>query len=219
MTVKVNTTTESTVSEELSQKPEKKEHPLKRAANIVSNILFAFFLLILVFLVFCMVQSRLTGNPPSIAGHQMYIVLGGSMSPAFEAGSLAIIKPVDTRGIVIGDIITYRSASGGDGLTTHRVMENHDNGGQLSFTTRGDANEINDHEPVLARSILGRVIYAIPYAGFVMNFAQTKTGLILMVIIPGILIIFFELRYLLRYADDTEKKKAVAKTQTITTDE
>ena len=184
-----------------------KSNALRTTFNILCNGAFALLLLTMVFLVFTMVQSRLIGGPPSVAGYQMYIVQGGSMSPAFEAGSLAFLKPVQSQNIAIGDIITYRSAGGGDTLTTHRVMEVNRDGGSLSFTTRGDANLVNDSLPVYPENIVGRIVYAVPYAGYLMNFGQSKTGIMALVFIPGAFIIAFELRNLFRIAAEWEAQK------------
>jgi signal peptidase len=110
---------------------------LKKAFNLVESIAFACILLIMVALVYSMVQSRLTGGgPPRVFGYQMYIVLSGSMSPTFDAGSLIFLKPENPENIVEGDIITYRPPSGEGALTTHRVVQvNREDG--LSFITRG----------------------------------------------------------------------------------
>ena len=181
---------------------------LKKIAGIIGNIAFFALLALMFILVFTMVQSRLTSGPPSVAGYQMYIVQGGSMSPAFEAGSLAFLQPIDPHNLVAGDIITYTSAGGGDSLTTHRIMEVNNEGGQLSFTTRGDANLVNDSLPVYPENIVGQVVHTVPYAGFVMSYGQSKTGIITLVFIPGALIIAFELRNLFRLAAQWEEEKA-----------
>ncbi len=39
-------------------------------------------------------------------GYQMYTVLSGSMSPAIETGSIAVVKPVAPESIQVGDVIT-----------------------------------------------------------------------------------------------------------------
>lgn len=181
-----------------------------KACNIVGNVLFFCLLILMVALVASMVQSRIRGGPPQVAGHQMYIVLSGSMSPAFDAGSLAFVQPLPSQDIAVGDIITFRSAGGGDTLTTHRVVQVNREGG-LSFITRGDANDVNDQHPVPAADIVGKVHFALPYAGYVMNFGQSKTGIISLVMIPGVLIIIFELRNLFRLAGEYEAEKAARK--------
>lgn len=83
--------------------------------------------------------------------------------------------------------------------------------GGLSFTTRGDANDVDDPHPVAAADVVGVVKYALPYAGYVMDFGQSKAGIISMVMIPGALIIIFELRNLFRLAAEDEAKKAARK--------
>lgn len=187
--------------------PEKRQGPLLKVANLLGNAVFMLLLLLMAAMIFTMVQGKLTGKPPAVAGHLIYIVLGGSMSPTFEAGSLAFVKPVDPQTLGVGDIITYRTQEGNDLMTTHRIMAVHQEGGQLSFTTRGDANDIDDGAPVLSVHIVGQVNHTIPYAGFLMNFAQTKNGLIALVLIPGVLIIIFELRNLFKYAAEHEAEK------------
>lgn len=179
----------------------------QKAFSVVGNVLFCCLLFLMVALVFSMVQSRLRGGPPQVAGHQMYIVLSGSMSPAFDAGSLAFVQPTAPQNIAAGDIITFRSAGKGDTLVTHRVVQVNREGG-LYFTTRGDANDINDQHPVPAADVVGKVNFALPYAGYVMNFGQSKLGILALVLIPGVLIIIFELRNLFQLAAgwDAEKK-------------
>lgn len=177
-----------------------------RAWGFLVNTLFAVLLLTIALLVFAMVQSRISGAPPQIAGYQMYIVVGASMSPTFEAGSLAFLQPVDPEGIQAGDVITYRGRGGDSSLTTHRVMAVHHEEGALTFTTRGDANQVNDAAPVGAGAVVGKVKFTVPYAGFLMDFAQTPKGLLALVIVPGVLVIIFELRNIVRYV--TRQKSA-----------
>jgi signal peptidase len=198
---------QATVDQAGQTPPEKKQSALLKVFNILGNTVFILLLLVMAAMIFTMVQSKLTGKPPAVAGHLMYIVLGGSMSPTFEAGSLAFVKPVDPQKLGVGDIITYRTSDDSDLMTTHRIMAVHQEDGGLSFTTRGDANDIDDDAPVLAGDIVGQVNFTVPYAGFLMDFAQTKKGLIALVFIPGALIIIFELRNLFRYAAEHEAEK------------
>lgn len=179
--------------------------------RILGNAFFAFLLTVLMAMTFFLVQSKLRGGPPEVAGFQMYVVLSGSMKPAFDTGSLAFVRRTDPENIVPGDIITYRS-TGSAMLTTHRVVEVRHDGGAVSFITRGDANNINDPNPVPAANLVGRVSGAIPYLGYLMGFVQTRQGLIFLVFIPAILIIIFELRNIFRYFRKLdEQKKAAAR--------
>ncbi len=183
---------------------------LKRLTALLANTAFILTLVLMAVLVISLLQSRFTGGPPTIAGHRLYVVLSGSMSPAFEAGSLVVVRPAEAEEIAVGDIITYREPGEGAKLTTHRVVEVEDENG-LQFITKGDANEVVDQEPVPAENLVGKVVFAIPYAGYVADFAQSPQGLVTLVIIPGILIIVFEARNLLRYAAELEREKLAQK--------
>ncbi|MBS4022816.1 MAG: signal peptidase I [Dethiobacter sp.] len=189
-----------------SRKKSSGNRPVVSVIKILGNIIFACLTIVIAFLVFFLVQSRLSGQPPAVAGHQMYIVLSGSMSPAFDTGSLVLVKPVDPETITEGDIITFRGTGTSTTMLTHRVIGVNKEG-DLSFYTRGDANQVDDPIPVAARNVIGRVSFAIPYAGYVMDFARTKKGLLTIVIIPGIFVIILELRNLFRYAVKEEARK------------
>jgi signal peptidase I len=181
--------------------------------SVIGNVVFVFLLLMMATLSFFLIQSRISGGVPQVAGYQMYIVLSGSMNPEFDTGSLAFVKETDPLAIVVGDIITFRSQSGSDSLTTHRVVEVLREDG-LQFVTRGDANNVNDPNPVLAENVVGTVTGSIPYLGYVMNFVQTSTGLILLIFVPGVLIILFELGKIVKYmteGDGSTRKKGKKK--------
>ncbi|MEW5784833.1 MAG: signal peptidase I [Bacillota bacterium] len=185
---------------------EANENALTAAARLLGNVIFACLLVIVASLAFFLVQSRLAGGIPSVFGYQLYVVLSGSMNPAFDTGSLALVRPVDPADIAVGDIITFKGFGGGTVLTTHRVVAvNRED--ELSFTTRGDANNINDPNPVPAGNVVGQVHGSIPYLGYVMGFAQTRNGLLILVVVPGILVIFFEIRNLYKYITDNGKSK------------
>jgi signal peptidase I len=180
---------------------------LAKGASIIGNIVFVLLLLMMAVLSFFLIQSRISGGVPQVAGYQMYIVLSGSMSPEFDTGSLVFVREEEPQNIVVGDVITFRSQAGSDSLTTHRVVEVLRNNG-LRFVTRGDANNVNDPNPVPSENVVGRVTASVPYIGYLMNFVQTRQGLILLIFVPGVLIILFELGKIMKYlTDDNQKKK------------
>ena len=176
--------------------------------SIFGNVVFVALLLMMATLSFFLIQSRITGGVPQVAGYQMYIVLSGSMAPEFDTGSLAFVKETPPEQIVVGDIITYRSQAGSDSLTTHRVVEVQRQDG-LQFITRGDANNVNDPNPVLAENVVGRVTGSIPHLGYLMNFVQTRQGLILLIFVPGVLIIVYELGKIMKYLTESRREETV----------
>jgi signal peptidase len=126
-------------------------------------------------------------------GWRCDIVYGGSMEPAMDVGSLAVIRPVDPQDVEAGDIITYKWR-GESRLMTHRVVEVANNDGAVTFTTKGDANEEPDTWAVPPEDVVGRVWFSVPYAGHAIHNMRTPLGLWLLIGIPATIIILMELR-------------------------
>ena len=104
---------------------------------------------------------------PAVTGSTPMTILTGSMNPTYPPGTLVIVRPTAVDDIRIGDALTYQLRSGGPELVTHRVVAISHSGGEIRFTTQGDANSVADPEPVREVQIRGTVWYSIPYLGWV----------------------------------------------------
>lgn len=125
---------------------------------------------------------------PKIFGIQPLQVLTGSMEPTYHVGSLVYVQKTDSSKIEVGDAITFHLTS--DTLVTHRVVEKDDSA--QTFTTKGDANETVDGSSVSYSNLVGKVVFNIPYLGYIAAFVSTKSGLIVMVAaILAVLILTF----------------------------
>ena len=179
-----------------------------RAAKIVGNGIFAIIILLLSLLAFILIQGKITNAPPSLAGHRMYIVLSGSMKPAFDTGSLIMVKPMSPEGIQVGDVVSFRSTGDENKIVTHRVMAIEKTEEGFSFNTRGDANDVLDPYPIPGGNIIGKVSVAVPYLGYVMDFASTKKGILTLLAIPALMLLISEtgnVYKLLRKASENEE--------------
>lgn len=123
----------------------------------------------------------------------MKIVKSGSMEPEIPTGSLVVVKPAASYGK--GDIITFGKDTKTDIPTTHRIIGINADG---SFVTKGDANEEQDANPAVRNEVIGKVIFSIPGAGYVLDFARTKLGFTLLIGIPAGLVILEELLTIMR---------------------
>ena len=140
-------------------------------------------------------------------GWHLDIVYGGSMEPAIELGSLAVIRPVDPHAVEVGDVITYRSGTESGRVTTHRVIEVIHDDGSLSFRTKGDANEDPDAYVVPAENVVGSVWMSVPYVGYAMDFIRTPLGFGLLIGIPAALVVVTELRNIIFTVRDMRQKR------------
>ena len=119
------------------------------------------------------------------------IVKSGSMEPAIKTGGLVFIR--EASSYKMGDVITFGQDTKTQIPTTHRIIEESGEGASKTFTTMGDANDAPDPKEVGVGEIRGKVIFSLPYAGFVLDFAKRPMGFLLLVGVPALIIIFEEL--------------------------
>lgn len=178
-------------------------------------MLFIVMIVLMIAIVAFMVKGKIDGGVASVGPYQLYVVLSGSMNPVFDTGSILAVEKVDPAAVKLKDIITFRSPEDENMIITHRVMGIMTLGTrQIAYLTQGDANNVPDKELVPKENLIGQAVYWVPYAGYVTEFAKTKKGLFILIIIPGALIIISELWRLFRYAaqyDEEEKKKQALK--------
>ena len=165
----------------------------RSAYRVVSIALKLLFVAILVLVI-------AHSAPQVIGAEESYVVLSGSMEPALSTGDVVIVYDADPTTIEEGDVITY-SQSGEEIPVTHRVVEVLDEDGEeLAFRTKGDANEDPDPVPVPASAVIGRipavslplvgpVLLRIPYLGYLLRFTGTGYGFLALIGVPIALLI------------------------------
>lgn len=146
---------------------------------------FIFVILITIFAVIAISTIKLPGN------YKLLVVESGSMQPAISQGSVIVIKPQDNY--IKNDVITALDSASSKVSVTHRIVEITNTGKYTLYTTKGDANKTADTETRLKQNVIGKVLFSIPVVGYFVNFAKTKEGLILLVVIPVTLIIYSEI--------------------------
>ena len=110
--------------------------------------------------------------PPAMArirGDQIYNVVSGSMEPGIPVGSAIYVQAVEPEAVEEGDVIAFCS---GTSVIAHRVVRNQTVEGE--FTTKGDANEQEDMNPVRYGELIGRVSCHYPVLGLLLE-AYTST--------------------------------------------
>jgi len=141
---------------------------------------------------------------PITGNFKIKIVLSGSMEPTIKTGSIVVIRPVDDY--KIGDIVTFQTAIDKD-LITHRIKDIKVVGSEPRYITKGDANNAPDQREVLQREIIGKLLFSIPYLGYVVNFAQKPIGFGLIIILPAIAIVYDEVKKIWKEITKLKNKK------------
>lgn len=131
------------------------------------------------------VVSILLGLATVVAGVQPLIFRSSSMSPAIDAGALALAKTVPASEVEVDDIISVTNTSGV--RVTHRVVEvEDDEGDQRSFTLKGDSNSSPDRDPYFASEV-DRVFFDVPYLGYVANWMASPWAMFAAGVIAALL--------------------------------
>lgn len=128
-----------------------------------------------------------------LLGWQLQHVQSGSMSPTFPVGSLVVTAQVDPSDVAVGMPIVFEDPREPGRLVTHRVVAIAP-GADLQFLTRGDANATNDPSPVPARLVRGRVLWHVTYLGAVLDWLQFPRSFVLLVVVPGLAMLWLEWR-------------------------
>lgn len=167
---------------------------LKKIWNIVSTALVVLMVLCAVFLM----GSRLLG-------FKCYTVISGSMEPEYSVGDLLYVKEVDAKSIKVGDPITF-ILNEDLVVATHRVVRI--DAEKQHFYTKGDANEIEDQNPVHFNNVIGVPKFSIAKLGYVSDFVQNPPGLYITIGAGIVLIILVFLPDLLAKKKNEDAEKA-----------
>ena len=118
------------------------------------------------------------------AGYHPYGVLSGSMEPEVPVGSLVYANSnIEPAAIEEGEIAIYQTE---EKTIVHRVIENN---GQ-TLVTKGDANEVQDPEPIPYEQVIGSMALCIPHGGNVLNFIIENKVFVLVFVIAFNFLLF-----------------------------
>lgn len=147
----------------------------ERNGNTALGVMLNVFGVILMIVPFVIALAMFV---PQIAGYQEYTVVTESMEPEIPVGSLVLVKGTDPETLEKGDVVSYERVRDPGTIITHRVIENTPDTREL--TTKGDANEVNDLEPVPYDNVVGKVALTIPKIGKLAARFSTLAGKVLL---------------------------------------
>jgi signal peptidase len=175
---------------------------ISRITTIILTILFLTTLTL-------SISSKISGGAPKIFGYEMMNVLSGSMEPSIHTGSVIFIKAVEpTDGLVAGDVITFKSSDDPNIIITHRITEVQKQGDNVRYVTKGDANDSKDPSPVPIANVVGKFAdVTIPFLGYVLTFIKSKAGIVTFMIIPGALLIIWQMFSIWRFISKIDNRQ------------
>lgn len=176
-----------------------------KVLKVIGNVLiwiFVVFAVVITVLVFA--SQNDADGVPSLGGKSVINVLTNSMEPTINTGDIIIgqrlIGDEEKQGLKVDDVVTFKfQKEGRTEFNTHRIIEvRTDSTGAVSqYITKGDnkeANVANVTETVSYRDVVA-VWTGTRFAklGTFLNFLQTSTGFLVVIVIPLVLFFLYEL--------------------------
>jgi signal peptidase len=153
---------------------------------------------------------------PRVTGSQTFSVLTNSMAPKLGPGTFLVVGPTSYAGLRTGDVITYQMASGRPEVITHRIVGfGATQTGERTLITKGDNNSVVDPAPVREVQVRGRLLYAVPWVGYVAN-ALGNSDRTTWVMVGALCLIGYGLLNLLRSARTLLAGRRIGKKQPAT---
>ena len=163
---------------------------IKFIGNVFLVLLIAILLVMLVYNVY----SKKTGNtkPPLVSA---YVIISSSMVPTINVLDAVVAYRPNVENLKKGDIITFSSSDVRyTGLTvTHRILKVENENGTKQFKTKGDSNTTPDDARVISSNIFGKVVFVIPWLGYIQKLLTQPFGWILLVVFPCLGIVVFDI--------------------------
>ncbi len=190
-----------------------KKMDVKKILNIVVNVILVIAIIMAAVCTYVSFVSTSGSGVPSILGIRPFTVQSDSMYPELQPGDLIIDAAVkDPSKLKIGDIVTYWTIIDGERvLNTHRITGIYDGGTYRIFETKGDRNTIADPLTVHESEIVGQYKFRIPGVGKVLDYLQTSTGFLIIIVLPVLLFFIFHLVQFFRVLFEYQNVKMLIK--------
>lgn len=174
----------------------------------IINILSVVIIALALFVLLSVVLTR-RGDTPNVLGFSAFRVVSGSMRPELQEDDLIVIKRVAPDKIAVGDIISFYSPDPElrGAVNTHRVTAVEEEGGQYVFTTKGDANVIEDKYGVRGDEVLGKVVLVSALLGKLSRLAANPLVFIPLILVPLLAILLTNLVRTVRLAKEAAQEE------------
>ena len=173
---------------------------IKFIGKTLAYVILCLLFLITAFLIYYMSSSAIAakkGEKPNIG---LYTIVSPSMEPFIKVYDVIIDRKLkSTEELKVGDVITFYSSSlDTDGYTiTHRIYDIKVSDGKTYYITKGDNNQSVDIGSITRENIVGKMIYKINGLGKIQFFLSSKLGWILIILIPALCFILYDLNKLM----------------------
>lgn len=147
-----------------------------------ARVLYYSYFTLLLFIFPFTVFNFLVTTTSILPGTKSFVVVSGSMEPAIPTGSIiyTLKKPQYSSGDVVAFIENKHTIS-------HRIIGLKTVGHDIYYSTKGDANKIEDENLVPSQNIYGKATTVVPIVGRIVMFYKNPLGKIIGIVLPILL--------------------------------
>lgn len=164
-----------------------------KALKILIKVFKTIAMVIVICLLLVIVVQKVSSNNVNLGGYGVYTVVTGSMDPTLKVKDMILSKKVDPESLNTGDIVVYNGNEGSFSgkIVTHRIIKKEKRDNVLYFTTKGDANQIEDKE-ITANQIVGKFVTKLTILSLISHIINNTVGFFFIVFVPFIIFVFCE---------------------------
>jgi signal peptidase I len=162
-----------------------------------------------VFIVFLLISLASPGLPTGRI-LSTYAIVTGSMEPFVHTGSLTFVGKASPKDLKNGDVIAFTNPRDPKSVILHRIYKIEQMSPSRIFITKGDHNIAPDRWQITQNQIKGKLLFALPYIGYLVIFLKTPFGFGIIIGLPALLLIALNI-FKIREGIREEIDKGIAK--------
>ena len=199
------------VDYQVNSETKRKKSTLQRITSGIATVVSILLIPILIANLVIIVKGSL--NPeeiPTVMGYAPMAVVTDSMntgkSDAIKAGDMVVTKKTNVDKLAVGDIIMFKN---NQSAIIHRIVGY--NEATNTFTTKGDANNTEDIDPVQKKNIIGKYMLRVPKVGDLILFSRTPLGMLICIGLPILMLLSYDFvaKRLTRREEEKINKKEI----------
>ena len=157
---------------------------------ILEFIIVILMILAIAFMITIYFSFREAGAAPKVFGYYIYHTHAVNMAPKIPAGTAVFAKESEKNNVGQDSIVLCRID---DKITLIKVVDMLDENGRKYYIVRFSTSPENETYKIPVESVMAKAMYQDEFSGKLIDFATSKVGIVLVIIVPSILIILTQI--------------------------
>ena len=181
---------------------------MKKVWLTLVNIISIVIILAAILILFLVIMTA-PGKVPQIGGYTVLRVVTGSMAPTLETDTLIVVHKINPAEVKEGDIISFYSQDPAleGAVNTHRVLSVRKENDIYYYTTKGDANNVEDSYEANSEYLIGTVCFSSYILGKLARLLANPLVFIPVILIPLAVILICDIARTVKIAGKIAKEE------------